>query len=577
MEKNVILAVLLTVLLLFGYNYFILNQQKDGKRTVEKKEASGHVPEAREKEENTALEDSQNNATLSMEEKGKIEPAKKKETASLKQENVIMENGLIKLILSNKGGVADQVFLKNYEDYDYKGMMQVTTSREMDVAPMASYLYINGKRVDANDIIFTVREKKGTGSTAVAFSSDFSYGETGNITVEKIFSLKKNSYIVNTSLKLTNNSADPVSVNGSNRSIVMSWGNSFENYFKKGFDQHNQNITTHSYYLVNGKLKNVGYKGAGMMGGMMGCGCYGSGANTQAEDEEIKASGNPKWISVADKYFAVIMIPSPDDIVNASFLKTKRGNMGMFIEYPGVTVPAGSSVEKKMDVFIGPKHYEVLGVYGRKLDELAGMNFLSKFFLGVLKFIYRFVANYGIAIIILTVLLKIVLYPLAQKSMVSMKQMQSVQPLMKEMKEKYKNDKEKQNSELMKLYKEKGINPLSGCLPLLIQLPILWALFIAFGNAVELRHASFLWIKDMSSYDPYFVLPIVMGATMLIQQKMTPSADPQQARMMMIMPVIFTVMFIYFSAGLVLYWLIQNILSIAHQYIFNKSVKIAGN
>jgi len=202
--------------------------------------------------------------------------------------------------------------------------------------------------------------------------------------------------------------------------------------------------------------------------------------------------------------------------------------------------------------------------------------------------IYKVIPNYGIAIIILTLLTKIVLWPLGNKSYKSMNDMKRMQPLMAEIREKYKDDKKKMNEETMALYRTYKINPMGGCLPMLVQLPVFLALYRMLYQAIELRHAPFFgWINDLSAPDRLFhfnvsipfmqppygipVLTIVMGATMLLQQKMSPPpGDPTQAKMMMFMPIIFTVIFINFPAGLVLYWLTNNLFSIAQQYYIQK-------
>ena len=211
----------------------------------------------------------------------------------------------------------------------------------------------------------------------------------------------------------------------------------------------------------------------------------------------------------------------------------------------------------------------------------------------ILKFFYKYVNNYGIAIIIITVILKILFYPLTNKSYKSMKEMQKLQPKMEALKEKYKNDREAMNRAVMELYKTHKVNPMGGCLPMLIQIPVFFALYKALMYSIELRHAPFmLWINDLSAPDALFgvipsgiplmggfpigPLPLLMGATMVIQQKMTPSnMDPMQARIFMAMPIIFTFMFLNFPSGLVLYWLVNNILTIIQQAYINKSLKEA--
>jgi YidC/Oxa1 family membrane protein insertase len=189
-----------------------------------------------------------------------------------------------------------------------------------------------------------------------------------------------------------------------------------------------------------------------------------------------------------------------------------------------------------------------------------------------LKYMNEFVKNFGIAIIILTILIKILFWPLGNKSYESMKAMQKLQPKMQELRDKFKDDKQKLSQETMALYRAHKVNPMGGCLPMLIQIPVFFGLYKALLYAIELRHAPFFWwIQDLSAKDPYYITPIIMGATMFIQQKMTPTAgDPMQQKIMLFLPIIFTFLFLNFPSGLVIYWLFNNILSIGQQYYVNK-------
>jgi YidC/Oxa1 family membrane protein insertase len=196
-------------------------------------------------------------------------------------------------------------------------------------------------------------------------------------------------------------------------------------------------------------------------------------------------------------------------------------------------------------------------------------------FLKALWWIYGVVGNYGVAIILLTVAIRLLLFPLMHTSTVSMRKMQKLQPKIKEIQAKHKKKKQdqqaraKMNQEMMALYKQEGVNPMGGCLPMLVQLPILWALYKLFLNAIELRHAPFmLWIQDLSAKDPYYITPILMTATMWLQQRLAPQAgDPQQQRIMRMLPLVFGIMFLQFPSGLVLYWLTNNVLTIIQQEV----------
>jgi YidC/Oxa1 family membrane protein insertase len=223
-----------------------------------------------------------------------------------------------------------------------------------------------------------------------------------------------------------------------------------------------------------------------------------------------------------------------------------------------------------------PKEYRLLHQIGGGVERTLDFGFfgpISVLFLKALWWIHGIVGNYGVAIVLLTVAIRILLFPLMHTSTVSMRKMQKLQPRVKEIQAKYKKKKgdpearAKMNQEMMALYKAEGVNPMGGCLPMLVQLPILWALYKLFLNAIELRHAPFvLWITDLSAKDPYYITPILMTATMWLQQRLAPQAgDPQQQRIMRMMPLIFGIMFLQFPSGLVLYWLTNNVLTIIQQ------------
>jgi YidC/Oxa1 family membrane protein insertase len=244
-----------------------------------------------------------------------------------------------------------------------------------------------------------------------------------------------------------------------------------------------------------------------------------------------------------------------------------------------ITLNPGEVFTLPYKLYYGPKDLDILKAQGNQLEKVIDLGWftvVAKPLLYALKFLYGYVHNYGIAIIIITVIIKMLFYPLTYKSYKSMKDMQKIQPKMALLKEKYKNDKDAMNKAVMELYKTNKVNPLGGCLPMLVQFPIFVALYRALMTSIELRHAPFMfWIHDLAAKDPYYVTPIVMGATMFIQQKMTPttSMDPTQAKMMMALPLVFTVMFINMPSGLVLYWLVNNLLTIAQQMYINKLLK----
>lgn len=236
-----------------------------------------------------------------------------------------------------------------------------------------------------------------------------------------------------------------------------------------------------------------------------------------------------------------------------------------------------SSGELQMSVYVGPKERKELEkAYDgfERLIDYGFFSFIAEPLARFMTFLYSYVKNYGLVIICLTILIKILFYPLTRKSFRSMKKMQELQPKVNAIKEKYKKDQQKQQQEMMALYKKEGVNPMGGCLPMLLQIPVFFALYQTLSQSIELRGASFLWISDLSAPETIFFKPLVlmMGASMFLQQSMTPTAaDNKQAQMFKFMPILFTAMFWNFPSGLVLYWFMNNFLTIGQQYLINKS------
>lgn len=293
------------------------------------------------------------------------------------------------------------------------------------------------------------------------------------------------------------------------------------------------------------------------------------------EEKKFKPERNVflfvKWAAYEDNYFTALFLTSSQN-ASAAFLREGR---------PEETPYFLLSVSSPQKAYIGPKEFDSLVEFGyqaKGLIRFGFFGFISELLLKASKFIHRQVPNWGFAIIILTFIIKILFFPLTYSSMRSMSKMQELQPKIKALKAKYKKAKRdiaqrrRMNEEIMKLYKQHGVNPAGGCLPMLIQIPIFWGFFRLLIVSIEFRHSPFIfWIKDLSVKDPFYVTPILMGISQFISQKMTPtSADPTQARMMLMMPVIMTIFFMNFQSGLVLYWLTTNVLQIGQQYIMNR-------
>jgi len=304
-------------------------------------------------------------------------------------------------------------------------------------------------------------------------------------------------------------------------------------------------------------------------------------------------TGAISWAGYMDNYFIMALIPPAGSGHTVTVSRLAPDRVRTVIAETGVTLEPGKSLTLEYASYFGPKKLTILKSVNH---DLAGsVNFgwfdiLAKPMLWLLNLFHAVIGNYGIAIILLTVLIKLVFWPITQKGMRSMKNMQKLQPKVAKLKEKYKDDPARMNQEMMALYKTYKVNPVGGCLPMFIQIPFFFALYRVLMAAIELRHAPFmLWINDLSAPDrlmipgfdiPYIhgipVLTLLMGASMYLQQKMTPTtADPTQARIMQFLPVVFTFMFINFASGLVLYWFINNLLSILQQVLINRQQKTA--
>ena len=283
---------------------------------------------------------------------------------------------------------------------------------------------------------------------------------------------------------------------------------------------------------------------------------------------------NVIWSGFFTKYFTSIVSPQ-GEAAKKIHVEMGDGYVENRFSSPALVLEPNEGTSLDYVVYLGPKDYDTLKAAGHQFERAIDLGFFSIIaqpLMVALKFFHGYLGNWGFAIVLLTVCIKAIFWPLTQKSYSSMKAMQKLQPQMAKMREKYSSDKQRLNTEMMALYKEHRVNPFGGCLPILIQIPVFFALYQVLLGSIELRHAPFmLWITDLSAKDPYYVTPLVMGATMFLQQKMSPTTmEPMQAKMMMMMPVVFTFLFLNFPSGLVVYWLVNNVLTIAQQYLINR-------
>ncbi|WP_321404740.1 membrane protein insertase YidC [Maridesulfovibrio sp.] len=297
----------------------------------------------------------------------------------------------------------------------------------------------------------------------------------------------------------------------------------------------------------------------------------------------VSETGKIEWAAIDSNYFILALVPAADSV-------TMKGKLqdDIFRIAAEQNISFDKDIERKLtcSYYFGPMDAELMAKVPGELDkaiDFGWFDIIAKPLVVALEWFHQFTHNYGIAIILLTIVIKILFWPLSHKSYKSMEQMKRLQPMMSKLREKHGDDKEALNKEMMQLYKTYNVNPAGGCLPMMLQIPVFFGLYRALMGTVALRHADFIhylpftdivWLADLSAKDPLYITPIVMGATMFLQQKMTPSAgDPTQQKIMMFLPLVFTFMFLNFPAGLVVYWMVNNVLSIAQQWMMMRNVK----
>ena len=287
------------------------------------------------------------------------------------------------------------------------------------------------------------------------------------------------------------------------------------------------------------------------------------------------------WVGLLQHYFVTAWVPNQH---SDNQLYTSTNQQFAFIGFraPTAVIADGASETISSKLWTGPKLQDQMATVAPNLDLTVDYGwawFIAKPLFWLLQFIQNIVSNWGLAIIGVTIVVKAILYPLTRAQYTSMAKMRMLQPRMQELRERFGDDRQRMSQEMMKMYKEEKVNPLGGCLPILLQMPIFIALYWTFMEAVELRHAPFFgWIQDLSAQDPYYILPLLMGGSMFLLQKMspTPVADPTQQKIMTFMPVVFTIFFLWFPAGLVLYWLVSNVITIIQQQLIYRGLEKRG-
>lgn len=373
------------------------------------------------------------------------------------------------------------------------------------------------------------------------------------VTVEKIFHFNSNSYAVDVSEKIMNGSTQ--AIHGRFYGQLVRQPVAVKHSFFLG------NYYTYTGAVVSSHEDHYQKVSFGDM---------------KEKDTNIHTQGG--WVAMVQHYFISAVIPVGHQ-QNQLYSRKYEDNYGIGLAYPEASIAAGHSYQAQTKLYVGPAIAHTLNQlapYLGKTVDYGWLWFISDIIFAVMAWIYSLIGNWGWSIVLVTILIKLIFYPLSAKSYRSMGKMRQLAPKIKQLKERFGDDRQAMGRATMELYRKEKVNPLGGCLPMVIQIPVFFALYWVLIESVELRQAPFIfWIHDLSVRDPYFILPILMGIAMFVQQRLNPApADPTQAKVMMFLPIMFTVMFAFFPSGLVLYWLVNTLFSLAQQWWVMRKIKL---
>lgn len=525
MEKRALLAVVLSLAFFYGYSLlFPAPEKKVPQKPIQ--QAASSVMVTASTPVQSALPIQQN---------------------ALVSKDAVVETDTFTAVFSNQGATLKRLVLKKYRETSGAGGQPVALVSGSAGEGYALKTGATGFFLDP-DAVYSLKSEmlKLTGNETKQL--DFTWTSPQGVTVTKTYTFSGSGYEIGLETRITNSGALPLT-----GTVTLSLPHPAGAKDKQSRFEIDSAVTRADGKFTTEAVKDIPEKPKKFVSGV-------------------------EWTGYADKYFLSAILSKDGSIGPVTIEKGNARYLTTLISSPSLEVKTGQATTVAYRLFFGPKDLDILKAQGAGLEQsldLGWFSAIAKPLLYTLKFFYKYTHNYGIAIIIITVIIKILFFPLTHKSYKSMKDMQKLQPKMTELKEKYKNDRDAMNRAMMELYRTHKVNPLGGCLPMLVQIPVFFALYKALMFSIELRHAPFVfWITDLSAKDPYYVTPIIMGATMFIQQKMTPSTmDPMQAKMMLALPVIFTFMFLNFPSGLVIYWLVNNILTIAQQAYINHALK----
>ena len=473
----------------------------------------------------------------------------------------------VKAVIDEKSGDLRALYLLKYNASSDEGkdFVLFDDSKAYTYVAQSDLLNANGQLL-LKDVPFQAPQKQYTLS-GDQVEVRLSAPETNGLKIDKVYTFHKGSYLINIRFDITNQSGQPVKLDAAYRMLRDSSKPDGEGYF-------NHTFTGPVLYTPSGKFEKVTFSDLDDD--------FKSGRD-QAEYVRRTDSG---WVGMIQHYFMSTWILQPKDGTSvctngACQIDISRRSDNLYSAGARVPLPeiaAGATLDFPIELYAGPQTTSVISQVADNLQlakDYGKVHIFASPLFWLLNKLHDYVSNWGWAIVLLTIIVKAVLYPLTNASYRSMAKMRAVAPRLQSLKEKYGDDRMALQQAMMKMYKDEKINPLGGCLPMLLQIPVFIGLYWAIFTSVELRQAPWIgWITDLSRPDPWFILPIIMAITMFIQTSLNPPpTDPLQAKMMKLMPVIFSVMFFFFPAGLVLYWVVNNILTIAQQWYINKTIE----
>lgn len=534
MEKRALIAVGLSIAVFYIFSMLFAPTKKPSEPLIQTKTASVATAPAQTSAQPTILQNQPSTTP-------QLSPA------TVLQKDIRIETDLYSAVFSSRGASLKSMTLNKYREVNTPLSMHVTLGNDAD-PNLNSFSTRASGIVLPDGIVFIADAENISVNKGEEKKLTFNYISGQGFTIRKTYTFAADSYGIKLATEVFNNSSAPLVTSVQH---VMT-------YPAEPKVKDNRFDTAGSYIFSDNSLQSDKIK--------------------DVATASKRYDTNIQWAGFADKYFLNTILSDKNSIASVELKKSASGFFESVISSPQFTVNPGQSTIISHNLFVGPKDIDILKAQGNKLEEsldLGWFTVIANPLLYTLKYFYKYVGNYGVAIIIITIILKVLFFPLTHKSYKSMKGMQKIQPEMTKLREKYKDDRDAMNKAVMELYREHKVNPMGGCLPMVVQIPVFFALYKSLMFSIELRHAPFyFWITDLADKDPYYVTPVIMGVTMFIQQKMTPSnMEPMQQKMMLALPVVFTFMFLSFPSGLVLYWLLNNVLTIGQQMYINKLVK----